>query len=968
MLGPARKPLCEVYGRYIPIVGVPLADSLVGRDLELQLVRGMVRDVRAGQAEVLLIEGEPGIGKSRLVQSLIAEAYAVGAVVFCGEAHPFERTHPFGVVADALDLRRRSADARRAMIGNLLAGDAERPQAAGGAPDLRYRIVEEILDLLEASCTKGTVALVLEDIHWADDSTLLAFRAMARRLAHVPLLLVASLRPVPRSAELDQLLGEILAAGARLIRLGALAPDEVRALAGAELGTAPRPELMAVLGKAGGNPLWVVEILRSLADEGRLGPGGTTSGTALAELPASFREVVIRRLRYLSEPALSLLRVAAVLGDSVPVADLAAVARREPGELVAQLGEAFQARLLGAAGDGLVFRHQLVHDAIYQEIPGPVRQVMHRDAATALADSGAGLLRVADHLVLGAARGDLQAVDWLRQAAREAVAGSPAVSVALLQRAEALLPAGHPEADLICVELVETMLRAGKTAEGAARAEAVLARRHRPEADLPLRLSVISALSLLGQPDKLLDRAEATVAERPDLPLAEQSLVLAQVSLARSFLRDPAGGQDAAERALAAAERCGDAAMTVWSLAAMSGAVRWRGRFPEAVELTRRAVQLADDPGAPAARLRHPRFFLGMALSDCDLFDEAAAVSAAALEEYEELGSVWLLPDTLALQATVSFLTGNWDDAGPGLEAALLLAQEQGNRVLVNDWRGCLAVMAAARGDLGAARRALAPVEGELSSDAPGFGAEMAGYAASVIAEAAGDTAAAFGILLRFWQLDAERDSRYYHRWLAPALTRLAIAAGRRDLALEVAAAAEAAAALAPGVPTVLSMAARCRGLAKGNPDIVLEAVGLARRGGRLLDYAGSCEDAAAVLAAAGRAEQAKELLSEALAAYEEVGAHAWAARVAAELRRLGVRRGARGPRSRPAQGWAALTATERAVSQLVAEGLTNRDVARRLHISPHTVNTHLRHVFDKLGVSNRTALAAAVAQAPPSP
>jgi len=142
----------------------------------------------------------------------------------------------------------------------------------------------------------------------------------------------------------------------------------------------------------------------------------------------------------------------------------------------------------------------------------------------------------------------------------------------------------------------------------------------------------------------------------------------------------------------------------------------------------------------------------------------------------------------------------------------------------------------------------------------------------------------------------------------------------------------------------------------------------MTRRGGRLLDHAGSCEDAAAVLAAAGRAEQAKELLSQALAAYEGVGAHAWAARVAAGLRRLRVRRGARGPRSRPAQGWAALTATERAVSQLVAEGLTNREVARRLHISPHTVNTHLRHVFDKLGVSNRTALAAAVTQAPPSP
>ena len=108
------------------MTGAPLADGLVGRDLELDRVRGLVRDVRAGQAAVLLIEGEAGIGKSRLVHHLVGEAYAAGAVVFCGEAHPFERTHPFGVVADALDLRRRSPDARRAMIGSLLAGDAEK--------------------------------------------------------------------------------------------------------------------------------------------------------------------------------------------------------------------------------------------------------------------------------------------------------------------------------------------------------------------------------------------------------------------------------------------------------------------------------------------------------------------------------------------------------------------------------------------------------------------------------------------------------------------------------------------------------------------------------------------------------------------------------------------------------------------------------------------------------------------------
>ena len=115
------------------------------------------------------------------------------------------------------------------------------------------------------------------------------------------------------------------------------------------------------------------------------------------------------------------------------------------------------------------------------------------------------------------------------------------------------------------------------------------------------------------------------------------------------------------------------------------------------------------------------------------------------------------------------------------------------------------------------------------------------------------------------------------------------------------------------------------------------------------------------LLTRGGRHDEAAALLAEALERYEQAGADAWARRVRVRLRALGVRPGPRGSRRRPAHGWESLTATERAVSRLVAEGLTNGAVAKRLYISPHTVNTHLRHVFAKLDVSNRVALAAVV-------
>ena len=178
----------------------------MGREAELAQARGLVSDLLGGQGSTLLIEGEAGIGKTGFVRWLIEEARAAGVTLFLGEARAFERTRPFGAVADALGLRRRSSDPRRAAVGRLLAGDTEaRGSEAGAGQDLRHRIVEEVVDLLELECGQSPVLLVIEDLHWADGSTLLAVHSLMHRMVHVPLLLVLSLRPSPRSADLHQL-------------------------------------------------------------------------------------------------------------------------------------------------------------------------------------------------------------------------------------------------------------------------------------------------------------------------------------------------------------------------------------------------------------------------------------------------------------------------------------------------------------------------------------------------------------------------------------------------------------------------------------------------------------------------------------------------------------------------------------------------------------------------------------------
>lgn len=936
---------------------MPSTEGLVGREAELALAAAAVRELSAGRASVLTIEGEAGIGKTRLVQSVVDDARSRGAAVCSGQAHPFERTRPFGVLADALDLSRRSADPRKAAIGALLAGqDAGVPARPTG--DVQYRVVEEIVDLVETLSAERPVLLVAEDIHWADSASLLAILSVTRQLPLAALLVVVTVRPSPLPAEVVRLLDDLAAGGARTLRLRPLKPDDVAVLAADMLRASPGPALTAMLAKAGGNPLWVVAMLRSLADGGMLHRDGDSVEPTTFELPASLGDLVVRRLRHLPTTTLELLQVTAVLGDAVSLRDVAAVARRPPAEVVGQLRDAFDAQLLDEADDRVVFRHQLVHDAIYQHVPPPARRLLHREAAVALMAAGADPLDVADHLMLGAERGDVQAVTWLRAAAREASARAPLVAVELMRRAEALLPDGHPDADLVSSEVVQALLRAGKVAEASARAEAVLARQHAAEVDTPLRLALLGALALQNRAAELIAVAETSLAGLGLKP-AEQVPMLAQQSWASTYLGDPRAGESAAGRALGIAEQAGDPAMTVWALTALLVAVGRQGRYGEALAHARRAAVLAAESHDTRSLPLQPKLFLGLALFDCDLVGDARLAFREALDD--EFGSGWWLSDALMADAQASFVLGEWDDAVPGLIAGGQAAQEKCNQLLESQSLAYRTIIATGQGDLATANELAAGLAESLQGGELSYNAGILTFAVAGLKEAEGDAQGAYDLLLRCWRFDAARECRYYHRCLAPDLVRLALGLGHRDVAAEVADTVAAGVALSPEVPTVRSLALRCQGLLDGEVEPMFEAVALARQAPLLVEHAGACEDAARLLTHGGRQGEAAALLVEALERHEQAGADAWARRVRVQLRAIGVRPAPRGSRDRPSLGWESLTATERAVSRLVAEGLTNGAVARRLYISPHTVNTHLRHVFAKLDVSNRVALAAVV-------
>ncbi len=273
-------------------------DGLVGREAELALTAGAVRQLSEGRVSVMVIDGEAGIGKTRLVERLVDDARSQDVAAFCGQAHPFERNRPFGVVAGALGLSHRSTDPRRAAIGAMLGGRST-GESARAAGDIQYRVVEEIVDLVETSCAAGPVLLVLEDIHWADSASLLTVLSVARQLPFAALLVVVTTRPAPLSAEADRLLQDLSAGGARTLHLEPLKSDDVAVLAGDVLGAAPGPALTAMLAKAAGNPLWAVAMLRSLAEEGMLHHSRGSVEVTTSQLPAALSDLVVRRLRHL---------------------------------------------------------------------------------------------------------------------------------------------------------------------------------------------------------------------------------------------------------------------------------------------------------------------------------------------------------------------------------------------------------------------------------------------------------------------------------------------------------------------------------------------------------------------------------------------------------------------------------------------------------------------------------------------
>ncbi len=927
----------------------------------MRLLVGAIDEATSGRLKSVLVEGEAGIGKSRLLSEALHLAGDRGYQVASGRAGELEQTRPFGVLVDAFECSVSSPDPRRAAVAALLTGQV------GGAgtmtvtsdPGLQFQAVDRFVDLIEAEALDRPLVIGVDDLQWADPSSLLTLAVLCRRLPYVPVALIGCTRPTPQTAELGRLTDALTAAGARRLVLERLGEQDVTGLVGEITGATPDAGLLAEVSAAGGNPLFVTELVRALVQEGAIKVVDGQAQAAEMSLPPTLRLTILRRLSFLSDEALGLLRSASVLGSSFALAELSTVIGRPAFTVSSMLQEAFDGGVLTDDGDRVRFRHDLIRDAIYEDLPQSMRVGLHREAVNRLVQSGAPAQRVAEHLMRSAERGDTDAVEWLTKAARESAASSPGIAVDLLHRAIELTEPTDDARDALQVELGGTLMWAGRLADAEAVSRSLLDGPHAPSVDAAARICLGRCLLTQGRIREALGELEL-VHQSATVSAEQESASWAWSSTAHVSLTHLDAAVTDAEQARSVAARAGDDTSLSLALSALALVAVSRAQLSEALELSNEAVRCADDSPQRRAHSYPHHITRGHVLLELDQFAEARATLETGMRISEELGVRWPLGSYQTVVAVERFAAGEWDDAISSFEAGLELMETTGERYNLVAGYSSMSLIALHRNDLERAALAASAAGRELTGSGWRYRGHWARWVQALLAEARGDIRSAFVTLAECWDRCAGSGLTIEYPLLGPDLVRLAVATGDHARADQVTSAVAGVAA-DNGVASFTGSALRCQGMRDGDPDALRSAVDAYAQSPRPLELALACEETGVALAKVGNARSAVEYLDRALVSYDRLEAARDAARTQSRLRRLGVRRGRRGARQRPQSGWGSLTTTERAVTDLVAEGLSNPQIGERMFVSRRTVQTHLAHVFQKLQVSSRTELATAL-------
>jgi DNA-binding CsgD family transcriptional regulator len=924
--------------------GEPGMGLLLEREPELAAIERLLDDAAAGRGTLAVVEGPAGLGKTTLLDAAVALAGGRGMTVLRARAVPLEREFSYGVVRQLFEPLALQPDDALLEGAARLAGPVLALTAAGDGDareDVSFASLHGLYWLTANLAGRTPLLLAVDDGHWADAASLRFLTHVGARLEGLRTLVVIALRRGDASPD-SELLGE----------LGALAAPEP--LRPSPLGVAAAAELVrAAVGPSaserfcracheatGGNPLFLRTLAAAAAADGE--PDDATAARVATLGAESIGRQVARRIARLPAGSEAFANALAILGPRAPLRHVAALAGLELERAVA-LADGLRTASILSGDDALDFAHPVVGAAVGNRLPPGECALAHARAAALLAAEDAPPERQALHLLHAPARGDPDAVHALRAAAAFAVErGAPETAAAYLRRAFD----EPPPATLRAPVQLELGL-------------ALLATRRDPQAPAYVQ----TAVAIL---DESGDRREAALHAARALGLGGY---FQQAAAMLESVPDPDLRIDA------------ELAATCWHIAgrvplALTRLARYRdtgvpegpGRQLLAVMLAHASL-FAGDPVSVAAELldsallgpelfREASLVVAYAAMDlvlCDRLDDAERLCATVIDAGERRGSPSLVATFAFPRAFARLRRGRLRDA----EADARLSYE---RKLAMDaengppWPLAFLLDALTeQGQLAAADAALSPV-------APSTQAPPEMLASPFVLEARGRLRVAQGRVAD-GLADAYEAGRRWERlhcfsadasrWRADAALALAHQGEpehARTLAHEHLSVAQRI-----GTPRARGHAARVLGTLTAGGDgveLLREAVTLLQPSPARLELAHAHVELGAALRRASQRTQARDCLRTGLELAHRAGATPLAHRAQQELLAAGGR-----PRRPVFTGVDALTAAELRVAHLAAEGATNREIAQRLFVTQRTIETHLRHVFQKLDIGSRTEL-----------
>ncbi|MFF4956947.1 helix-turn-helix transcriptional regulator [Streptomyces sp. NPDC001222] len=895
--------------------------GLRGREAELAKLRTLVTSVaRTGSGALALIRGEPGIGKTTLLTEAAERAGAAGYSVGLGKADELHHIVPLSSLAACVLHGDRP----------LLSDDAF--VALARHHDQRIWLVERLAEAIEARAGQMPVLIALDDVQWADPLSRFALKQLPARLRTSPVLWMITARQGPTGPAEEIVAAATGELATLTVPLGPLSGAAIGQLAGDTLGVAVDERVRDLLDGAGGNPFLAVEMLGGLR----------AAGASDDPVPQGLVVGVRGRLRSLQPDTLRFLQMGAVLGREFGFHDAAALCGRPPATLIPALEEAVRAGLLADDGDHLVFRHDLLRQAVYVDIPPSARKTLHREAAHRLVAAGRRPIDAVSHILRGALPGDEEAVTLLRQAAEDVLPVTPGLAADLATRALELVPSARPLRFAVGEQAIVCLTRAGRNREALSTADRLLADRPPLDAFSRLQAALGGTLWSMDLADELRRRAETALATGGATPEIEARLAALR-ALALSRGQDLVVAREAGGTALRAATAIGDREAHVLALCALGEIALNAGE--NAVALEHFAALSAVDP-----------VFLPEEIVAHQHLDDFGAGERLLLRAADKAGT-FRQAMLLWGQGQQHLGLGRLDDAEADFVTMERLEDDVQVPVQQVNARVIRSRIALLRGDREAARRHLTAARERLAvKPNPGNTAAVR-FLEAVHAEADGDAALAVDRIRRVQDEGPFMRWRLLRDWVDSAI-RMALRGADHALAADLAAQAKAHAARNPSVPTAGGIAAQALGLVGEDLTLLERAVTLLRASPRPLVRAAAHADLGQALLAAGRRPEAVTALTEAHGTFTESGAQAAAARVQRDLETAGAQGRGAAAAERPVQGWEALTASEKKIARIIAEGHTNRSAADLLVVSPHTVNTHLTSVFRKLSVNSRVQLA----------